>query len=323
MKLWIKVLLAVAVLGLVSGAVLFFTAGGGRESGQKHSVVLPERGSIVLKVSTTGEVEPRNRLKILPSVAGRVEEVRVVEGAMVRKGQVLALLSSSERAALLDAARLQGSAEQSYWQSVYRATAVLAPIDGQVIVRSIEPGQTVTSSDSLFVLSDRLILKAYVDETDIGRVRVGQKALIGLDAYPEIRLNGTVSHIYYESHLQNNVNIYYVDVIPETVPDVFRSGMSANIDIIVREKTDALLVPLAAFSTRKGRTTVQLEGEKGGPGRLQAVKIGLTDDGRAEILEGLTDSSRILLPDTTFVLPENNGGSNPFMPKRKKKDKKP
>ena len=153
-------------------------------------------------------------------MGGRIEEILVEEGRVVKKGAVLAMLSSTERAALLDAAKLQGKNEESYWNNVYKKTTVLAPMDGQVIVRSVDPGQTVTASDSLFVLSDRLIVKAFVDETDIGRVKIGQKALIGLDAYPDIRVTGAVEHIYYESHLQNNVNIYNVDIIPDRIPDV-------------------------------------------------------------------------------------------------------
>ncbi|TCD47663.1 HlyD family efflux transporter periplasmic adaptor subunit [Chlorobium sp. N1] len=312
---------SVGAVALIAASAAFFAVSGGREPEKKPEVVAAAVGRIVSKVSTTGEIEPRNRLKILPSVAGRVEEVRCVEGEEVRKGQVLALLSSSERAALLDAARLQGGEEQSYWKSVYRETAVLAPIDGQIIVRSIEPGQTVTSSDSLFVLSDRLIVKAYVDETDIGRVRLGQKAVIGLDAYPEIRLRGRVGHIYFESHLQNNVNIYYVDVIPESVPEVFRSGMSANIDIIVREKNDALLVPAAAVISRSGRTTVLLEGGKDGLGTPCEVETGISDEGRVEIVRGIGEGARVLIPDASIVLPGGNGGSNPFLPKKKKKKK--
>ena len=269
-------------------------------------------------VSTTGAVEPQTRVKIQSSVGGRIEDILVEEGQLVKKGEVLAMLSSTERAALLDAAKLQGKSEQSYWQKVYKETAVIAPMAGQVIVRSVDPGKTVTTSDSLFVLSDRLLVKAFVDETDIGRVKVGQKAVIGLDAYPEIRVNGVVGHIYYESHLQNNVNIYNVDVIPERIPDVFRSGMSANIEIIVQEKQNALLVPVAAVQSRRGKTVVlQRRGSgKEDEVRFKTVQTGLQDERHIEILEGLKDNAVVLLPDTSFVLPGKKGGSNPFMPQR-------
>ncbi|MBM3163013.1 MAG: HlyD family efflux transporter periplasmic adaptor subunit [Chlorobi bacterium] len=317
-----RMMLGGAVLLLVLGIAAFFLFRGNGGSKQLFREVRTERGFISSSVSTTGVVEPRNRLKIQSSISGRIEEIKVEEGQAVRKGQILALLSSSERAALLDAARLQGDRELSYWKTVYRETAVIAPIDGQLIVRSVEPGQTVTTSDSLFVLSDRLIVKAYVDETDIGRVKVGQRAVIGLDAYPEIRMKGVVEHIHFESRLQNNVNIYYVDVVPETIPDVFRSGMSANIDIIVSEKEHALLLPVGAVQTRQGRTVVLMRNSTSKEGvSYSAVKTGMQDDTNVEILEGLRESDVVLVQDTAFALPENSGGTNPFMPRRNRQAK--
>ena len=317
-----KLVWGVVVSVLVVGIAGFFVFKGTRSSEKPLDEIHPSRGTIRLVISTTGAVEPQNRVKIQSSVGGRIEEILVAEGRLVKKGAVLAMLSSTERAALLDAAKLQGKSEESYWNNVYKKTAVIAPMDGQVIVRSVDPGQTVTTSDSLFVLSDRLIVKAFVDETDIGRVKIGQKALIGLDAYPDIRVNGVVEHIYYESHLQNNVNIYNVDVIPDHIPDVFRSGMSANIKIIVQEKNSALLLPISAVQSRNGKSVVlQKNSATQQPLRYSPVQIGLQDESNIEIVTGLTDSSLVLLPDTSFVLPKNSTGSNPFTPQRSRTKK--
>ncbi len=312
-----KLVWGVLVAFLVLGVAGFYYFRNNNSAKQSFQEVHASRGTISSTVSTTGAVEPQTRVKIQSSVGGRIEEILVEEGQLVKKGEVLAMLSSTERAALLDAAKLQGKSEQGYWQKVYKETAVVAPMAGQVIVRSVDPGKTVTTSDSLFVLSDRLLVKAYVDETDIGRVKVGQKALIGLDAYPEIKVNGVVDHIYYESHLQNNVNIYNVDVVPDRIPEVFRSGMSANIEIIVEEKSNALLLPVAAVQSRNGKTVVlQRRRSKPDEVRYQSVQTGLQDEAHIEILAGLTDSAVVLLPDTSFVLPGKKGGSNPFMPQR-------
>ena len=317
-----KLVWGITIVLAVIGVTGFFLFKGSRSSEKSLAEIRPSRGAISSFVSTTGAVEPQNRVKIQSSVGGRIEEILVEEGRLVKKGAVLAMLSSTERAALLDAAKLQGKSEQSYWENVYKKTAVIAPMDGQVIVRSVDPGQTVTTSDSLFVLSDRLIVKAYVDETDIGRVKNGQRAVIGLDAYPDIRVNGVVEHIYYESHLQNNVNIYNVDVIPDRIPEVFRSGMSANIKIIVQEKTGALLLPIAAVLSRNGKSVVlQKNGSTQKVIRFSPVQVGLQDEINIEILKGLADSSVVLLPDTSFVLPKNSTGSNPFAPQRSKTKK--
>ncbi len=310
--------IAIAVLGV--GGFFFFK--GTRQPEKRFDQIHPSRGSISQVISTTGAVEPQNRVKIQSSVGGRIEEILVEEGRLVKKGAVLAMLSSTERAALLDAAKLQGKSEESYWNNVYKKTAVIAPMDGQVIVRSVDPGQTVTASDSLFVLSDHLIVKAFVDETDIGRVKIGQKALVGLDAYPDIRVTGTVEHIYYESHLQNIVNIYNVDIIPDRIPDVFRSGMSANIKIIVQEKKGALLLPFTAVQNRNGKTFVRQKSDDTEKGRRYTrVETGLQDGSNIEILDGLTESSLVLIPDTTFVIPKNKAGGNPFSPQQPRRSK--
>lgn len=308
-------IIAVSII-VVAGLFIFK---GTKSKEKRFAEIHPARGAISSSVTTTGEVYPLNRLKIQSPVGGRIEDIFVDEGQFVKKGAVLAMLSSTDRAALLDAARLQGKSEQAYWENAYKKTSVIAPMGGQVIVRSIDPGQTVTTSDSLFVLSDRLIVKAYVDETDIGKVKSGQKAIIGLDAYPDIRVKGVVEHIYYESHLQNNVNIYYVNVIPERVPEVFRSGMSANIKIIVQEKKGALLLPVDAVQSKKGNTVVREKSEDDQyPVRYVKVKTGLRDESHIEILDGLSDNSVVLIPDTSFVLPKSNGGLNPFMPQQRR-----
>ncbi|HTL12039.1 MAG TPA: efflux RND transporter periplasmic adaptor subunit, partial [Bdellovibrionota bacterium] len=182
------------------------------------------RGRIQVTILATGTVQPENRLEIKPPVAGRVEDVLVREGAHVRKGQVLAWMSSTERAALLDAARAQGPEELKRWEADYKPTPILAPIDGTIILRNVESGQTFTNSDSVFVMSDRLTVKAQVDETDISQIKLRQKGRIVLDAYPDQEVPGDVDQIAYDAKTVNNVTTYDVDVLPERTPAFMRSG---------------------------------------------------------------------------------------------------
>ena len=222
--LWVVVLLLAVVIVLMFVIPKKTTA-----VDQKYTVT---KGSIKIFVSTTGTVLPQNRLEIKPPLAGRIESILVVEGQHVKKGQTLAYMSSSDRAALLDAARGQGIQKLKQWEDTYKPIPLIAPIDGEVIVRAVEPGQSVTASDPVLVLSDRLIIQAQVDETDIGKIQLGQKAMIVLDAYSDQTIEGLVDHVYYESKTVNNVTMYNVDILPNKVPDFFRSGMSANIDVI-------------------------------------------------------------------------------------------
>lgn len=279
----------------------------------------PQIGNIQLTVSTTGVVEPQNRLEIKPSISGRIEEILVKEGDTVKKGGILAWMSSTERAALIDAAISQGEKTRQYWETVYNKTPIISPIDGKVIVRTFEPGQTITTNDALLVLSDRLIVKAQFDETDIGRVKIKQQAIITLDAYPKDKIEGTVDHIAYESQLVNNVTIYDVDIAPQEVPEFFRSGMSTNIEVIETSHTAVILIPLEAVQDNDGKKIVMVKNPKNKGFEKRPVEVGLTDSNNAEIISGLTVADIVLIKDQKYVPLKQETGKNPFMPSRKKK----
>lgn len=277
--------------------------------------ISPTFGSIQSFISTTGVVEPQNRLEIKPPINGRIEEIKVKEGERVKVGQTLAWMSSTERAALLDAARAQGEESLKYWQEAYKATPLLAPIEGEVIVRAVEPGQTVTSTEAVVVLSDRLIVKAKVDETDIGKVKVDQEAVISLDAYPEIKVKAKVDHISYESEIINNVTIYEVDVLPERVPEVFRSGMSANVEIIEESKDDTLIIPLQAVKQDQEGSFVLLSQAKGQEPLRRRVTLGISDEENVEVVSGIDVKDKILIVTQSYLPSQNNKSKgSPFMP---------
>jgi macrolide-specific efflux system membrane fusion protein len=278
----------------------------------------PEIGDIQLTVTTTGVIQPQNRLEIKPSIGGRIEEILVREGAAVKKGDILAWMSSTERAALVDAATSQGDQTRQYWEEVYKKTPIISPIDGDVIVRSFEPGQTITASDALLVLSDRLIVSAQFDETDIGRIKVGQSAVITLDAYPEHRIPGKVDHVAYESQLVNNVTIYDVDILPQEVPDYFRSGMSTNVTVIEESRQGVLLIPIAAIQDEDGKKTVMAKKKKIGRVEKRPIKVGLMDNSKAEVISGLNVSDIVMIRDQKYVPAKRQDASSPFMPSRRR-----
>lgn len=306
-------LIIVVVIGL--GAFFIMKFKGGNTPTEITKEINPAVGAIEEVISTTGTVLPKNRLEIKPPVPGRVDSVLVKEGDIVKIGQTLAWMSSTERAALLDAARGQSKEALKYWEDAYKAIPLLAPIDGEVIVSTTQPGQTVTTADAIIVLSDHLIVRAQVDETDIGKVKEDKKAVISLDAYPNAKIKAKVEHIYHESQTVNNVTIYNVDLLPEEVPAFFRSGMNATVNFITESKPDALIVPLEAIRKEKDESYVLVKEGFGEPVK-RAVKIGISDDKNSEILSGLTINDKVIVKSKKFVLPKGTAGSNPFMPSR-------
>ena len=274
-------------------------------------------GTIKVSVSTTGTVLPQNRLEIKPPLAGRIESILVVEGQYVKKGQTLAYMSSSDRAALLDAARAQGEANLKEWEDTYKPIPLVAPINGEVIVRAVEPGQSVTSADAVLVLSDRLIIQAQVDETDIGKIKLGQKAAIVLDAYSDQTIDGKVDHVYYESKTVNNVTMYNVDILPDKVPGFFRSGMSANIDVVRDKKENILMLPVDAVKKFKDKSFVHMKAQEKGKPERREVTTGISDDENIEIISGLNEGDTVTVSKQNYSAAKASSTSvNPFMPQR-------
>jgi len=308
-------------LGLLIVAVIATTlvirARQNKSSNEVIREISPTYGNIRSFLSITGTVQPQNRLEIKPPISGRVEQILVKEGQKVKVGETIAWMSSTERAALLDAARSQGKEALNYWKEVYKPTPLIAPIDGEVIVRAVEPGQTVTSNDAVIVLSDRLIVKAQADETDVGKIKIGQEAIITLDAYPQIRIEGTVDHISYESKIVSNVTIYEIDILPKKVPEVFRSGMSANVDIIEAKRENVLLIPLEAVRQDREGSFVLLSQGKGTRPLKQTVKLGISDDKNVEVISGLGANDRVAVVPERYLSSRSASGSstgNPFTP---------
>lgn len=314
----IKFSLVVLVL-LIIAAFMVVKSRIKTDSGETIEEISPVLGSIQNIISTTGAVLPKNRLEIKPPVGGRVESILVKEGENVKTGQILAWMSSTERAALLDAALGQGEEKLKYWQEAYKAIALLAPIDGEVIVATTQPGQTVTISDAVIVLSDHLIARAQVDETDIGKIRLNQKAIINLDAYPEIKINTTVEHIYYESKIVNNVTIYEVDLIPEEVPEFFRSGMNVTVNFIEKSKDDVLLLPLEAVHKDREGDFVLIKQNAGREPLRRPVTLGISDEKNAEIVSGLEKNDKVILRTKKFSLPKSTAANSPFTPFRQRR----
>jgi len=313
MKFRTKIIIVFLMLSF-AGFFFIIKFSGANNSDADLKEIRPLTGNMKQSVSTTGTVLPRNRLELKPSAAGRIEKILVREGDTVRTGQILALMSSTDRAALIDAARLQGKESLKYWEKAYKPISIVSPIDGTVIVRSVEPGQTVTTSDDIIIISDRLIVKAQVDETDIGRVKVGQSAEITLDSHPEIIVRGKVSHIYYESTTVNNVTIYYVIIIPDRIPPEYRSGMSASIEILEKEKKDILMIPSEAILTESGKNYVMVRTGDQKPPEKRFITTGMTDEQYVEIKEGIGMNDVIIISSKKLVIQQAEKSKNPFMP---------
>ncbi len=279
---------------------------GDKNGGLSYKKVAVERGDIAVEIMSTGVVKPENRLEIKPPIAGRVEEVRV---------------SSIERAALIDAARARGKDEVKRWEEFYKATPVLAPIDGTIILRAVEPGQSFTSSDAVLVMSDRLTVKAQVDETDIAKIRVGQTATVLLDAYPDQLVPARVDKVAYDATTLNNVTTYIVDVLPVETPDFMRSGMTANVNFAVDKKENVILLPVSAVKKSGGKSFVKVPSNGSfEDSKDKEVTLGITNGKVIEVVSGVTDKDFILILKPNSL--DKESGTTPLFSPPKPRTKK-
>jgi len=135
-------------------------------------------------------------------------------------------------------------------------TSIRAPINGIVVDRAVDEGQTVAASLSaptLFTIAQDLSqvqIDAQIDEADIGQIRTGQPVRFTVDAYPELDLRGEVEQIRLAPEILTNVVTYTVVISAANPGQRLLPGMTANMDIVTGERTDVLLVPNSALRFR-------------------------------------------------------------------------
>jgi HlyD family secretion protein len=133
---------------------------------------------------------------------------------------------------------------------------VTSPMDGIVIRRPVELGDTVTSGVSSFnggtvlmTVADvgTMIIKAGINEVDIGKVRLEQPVKVTLDAYPKIKFAGTIKRIAPAARLEEKVKVFDVEIAVDRQGAELRTGMTANIDVIGEKREKVLTVPVEAL----------------------------------------------------------------------------
>ena len=226
---------------------------------------------------------------------------------------------------------------------------ITSPIDGVVISRAVEEGQTVAAgfeTPTLFTIANDLTqmrVIADVDEADIGQVADGQRVEFSVDAYPDDTFEGTVEQVRLEATTESSVVTYEV-VITAHNPDLkLKPGLTANVTIFTLKKENALAIPTKALRFIPDAEqlsplgiTFQAAAETTMPGKRQVwvksgnelqprwVTTGAASGDKTEIVEGLSDGEVIavdmVLQGGKPTAPQ--GERSPFMPSPPDKDKK-
>lgn len=186
-------------------------------------------------------------------------------------------------------------------------TLIRAPFSGVITQRYATVGAFVTpttqasasadgaTSTSIFALANGLEIKARVPEVDVGQIRTGQMVEIRVDAYPEETFRGRVRRIAPEAVTVRDVTSFEVRIDILTGTNKLRSKMNADVEFLGDQIQDAVVIPTAALSTRKGKTGVWMPGEKENQPKFQPVTTGMSFDNDTQIIDGLKEGDRIYL----------------------------
>jgi HlyD family secretion protein len=214
----------------------------------------------------------------------------------------------------------------------FQGSSVIAPMDGVVLTKNVEIGESITSGVSsfnagtvLFSVADisTMIVKAGVNEVDIGKIRVGMPVKVTLDAYPKTAFPGRIDRIAPAVRVDDKVRVFDVEIRLDAQGRELRSGMTANIEVSGEKKEKVLTVPVEAVFQRDDGDIVFVrkavdpnapKEEKKKPAKegefdkdawkkhfeRRVVVTGLSDTGRVEILKGLKNGDEVALEDPTL-----------------------
>ena len=257
---------------------------------------------------------------------------------LYEKGLVSADEFESAKLQYLQAKEQVASARESVQraQTNLGYATITSPIDGVVLSKAVEEGQTVAASfntPELFTIAQDLTdmrVIADIDEADIGGVKEGQRVSFTVDAFPDDRFEGSVTQVRQQATTESNVVTYEVVISAPNNDLKLKPGLTANVTIFTLEKNNVLAVPAKALRfhpnealLQKNETIDDCEGDfklwtkEGTVFKAHKVEVGTSNGVLTEITSGVSAGTEIL---TDFNIsgaeaPVENQAGNPFMPR--------
>jgi HlyD family secretion protein len=233
-----------------------------------------------------------------------------------------------------------------------RYTTIRSPVNGTVISRNVDVGQTVAASlqaPTLFTIAKNLAemqVDSNVSEADVGRIAVGQDATFTVDAFPERIFRGKVSEIRNAPIIVQNVVTYDVVILVSNKDLKLKPGMTANVSVMIAHREGVLKIPNAALRFRPdsakkesgkggppqkaGERVKPAEGDQGRPGRVWvlspagkptpvSITLGITDGTSSEVMGGnLQEGAEVIVEASSNKKGQSQTGTVPFMPRMRK-----
>lgn len=358
-------ILTAVLLG--GGGYAYYAATVEDAAAQAVETVTVQRMDIKSTVEATGTIRPVDSVEVSSKITARISSVLVKENDTVTAGQVVAMLDGKDYEAKRDQAQYRVTNTRakynrmSYLESIgaksksdledaeynydtaqstleeavtdANETIITAPISGVVVGEPKTVGSmAVQGSDNPTVIMriadlSKKQIKAKVDETDIGNIRIGQEATFTVDAYTDQQFTARVAKISQtdvtnswdtstsssSSASGTSVIYYYVTLDVDDPENLLLPAMTARVVIHTADRNDALVVPLSTLKTDANGSYV-LVLQEDGTQETRYVETGIYSDEYVEILSGLSEGERVVSTYTAKIVPMSiqAGGPPPF-----------
>ena len=377
-----KIILIAVSIAVVAGAGFWLFGSSKAQHKVTYETAVVTRGEISESITATGTIEPVTEVEVGTQVSGIIDKIYADYNSVVTKGQLIAEMDrvtlqsevASQRAAYNGAKAEYEYQQKNYEQSVYNYekaksnyessqaslakaernlsyATITSPIDGVVINRAVEEGQTVASgfeTPTLFTIAADLTqmqVVADVDEADIGGVEEGQRVSFTVDAYPNDTFEGTVTQIRLgedsstsSGSSTSSTVVTYEVVISAPNPDLkLKPRLTANVTIYTLDRKDVLSVPARALRFTPERPLIgendivkdcesphKLWTREGNTFTAHPVTVGISNGINTEIISGISEGATIVTEATIGKMPGGGapadmqqaagGERSPFMP---------
>ncbi|MFB6465630.1 efflux RND transporter periplasmic adaptor subunit [Cytobacillus sp. Hz8] len=297
MKKWIiNIVIVVLIIGIGGGTYYFIN----KKNESKNTVVaqtqtaIAEKGDVTVTVSGTGNISAIHKEILTAKKNGTVNKVHVSEGDTVEEGDDLITFNGD-------------------------INPIEAPFSGEITSLNVEENQNVSPATELVGITNynNLEMIVNIDELDISKVKVGQKAKVEVSALPDKTFTGTVTSVAKEANEDSDSSVAKFAVhVKISNPKGIKIGMTAEATITTNSKNDVLTVPIEAVQkqgdkyyvriadAQESKTIKSKNESSGSDSQLgpqtqrtqQEVEVGLQNDEVAEIISGLAEGDEVILP---------------------------
>ncbi len=263
-----------------------------------------------------------NQINTIKNAKESIEDAKIT---IIEKEESLKDVEGGSDALDIRSARLTVQQRQGTLADAQQALAdysVKAPFEGTIASVDAEKGDTVSSGTAIATLiTEQRIAEITLNEVDVAKVSVGQKATLTFDAVTDLSLTGTVAEVDTIGTVSQNVVSYNVKINFDTQDDRIKPGMSVSASIITESKTDALIVPNNAIKSDSEGSYVlmfdqPLANSESSQGAIsetlpfqQAVEVGISNDDYTEIISGLIEGDQVVIKTITSSSSSNTSSS--------------